>query len=173
LRYIRGVKKFSRRQLLALSAALATAGAVGTVGSWWDRATFEGYRALSLEEALFLDALAEAAFPSGGDPALGGGEAGVSSYVDGILVAMEPTQSKLLRLSLHALDASTLPTHGSRFRKLPPEEAHAVFLGWISSDIVELRSAVTSVYLFVGMAYTSHPLISERLQGMFRCGFGQ
>lgn len=164
---------FSRRQLFALSSALALAGTLGTVGSWWNRSPYQGFLALSLEEALFLDALAEAAFPAGGDPPLGGGEAGVSWFVDGILTAMEPTQAKLLRLSLHALDVSTIPTHGSYFQKLPATEAREVFSGWMRSDLVELRSTVTSIYLFVGMAYTSHPLISERLQGLFRCGYGR
>lgn len=93
------------------------------VGSWWNRTPEEGYRCLSLEEALFLDAVAEAAFPAGTGLPVAGGEAGVSWYVDSLLTGMEELQRNLLRLSLHAFDAETLPLHGSLFRHLPAAEA--------------------------------------------------
>lgn len=164
--------KLSRRQLLALSGAATLAAAGGVVGSWWNVKPGEEYRCLSLEEALFLDAVAEAAFPRGGDPELGGGEAGVSWYVDELLSGMEELQRNLLRLSLHAFDAETLPMHGSRFRHLPAPLAQEVLRGWLMSGLPELRNAFSSVYLFVGMAYTSHPTIAARLSPSFRCGFG-
>ena len=162
----------SRRQLLALSAATALAGTGAVVGSWWNPAPNQGFSCLSLEEALFLDAVAEAAFPKGGDPELGGGEAGVSWYVDALLTGMEPLQRNLLRLSLHAFDAETLPLYGSHFRNLPPSSAQAMLKSWMNSEIPEVRNAFSSVYLFVGMAFTSHPQIAERLSPSFRCGFG-
>jgi hypothetical protein len=165
--------QFSRRQIIALSGAVAVAGAIGgTLGSWWNQGNYDGLHTTSLEEALFLDAVAEAAFPRGGNPPLGGGEAGVAWYVDGVLLAMEETQRNLLRLSLHAFDAATLPTHGVFFRELPPQEALIVFKSWMNHPLPELRSAFSSIYLFVGMAYTSHPTISAHLNKHFRCGFG-
>lgn len=164
--------KLSRRQILALTAAAGLAGTLGVVGSWWNAKPDQAYHCLTIEEALFLDAVAEAAFPKGGDPDLGGGEAGVSWYVDALLLGMEEVQRNLLRLSLHAFDAETLPFHGARFRELPAATAQSVLRGWLNSEIPELRNAFSSVYLFVGMAYTSHPIISARLQPSFRCGFG-
>jgi hypothetical protein len=153
-------------------AALAAASTVGVGLQWWNQPAGEGYRQLSVEEALFLDALAEAAFPTGGEPALGGGKAGVSWYMDAVLVAMEPFQADLLKLSFHALNAATLPTHGAHFTALSPKEASIVLENWLASPIPELRGTATSVYLFIGMAYTSHPDVAPLLSRHFRCGYG-
>lgn len=170
----------SRRQLLGLAAASAAAVGLGaTAARWWEAPPGAPWQVLSDEEARFLDALADAAFPPAApdDPApvarIGGREAGAARFVDGILVAMEGDQRSLLRLSFHAFDAATLPTRAARFTDLPPEAARAQVLDWLRSPIPELRSAFTSVYLFIGMAWTTHPEVAAHLQPMFRCGYGR
>jgi len=155
------------------AAATADTGLGVTLGNWWEAPADAAFAVLSPEEARFLDVLADAAFPPGGDPAIGGSAAGAARYVDGILLAMVGDQRSLLRLSFHAFDAATLPTHGAHFSALDAAEAQAVMLGWLRSPIPELRSAFTSVYLFIGMAWTTHPEVVAKIAPMFRCGYGR
>jgi hypothetical protein len=166
----------SRRHLLAAAALVAVASATGTGGvgyHWWHQERAPSYRLLSADEAEILDALAEAVFPAGGTPALGGREAAISAYFDALLARLEPFQADLLRLALHSLDSLPLATHRAYFRELPTEAATALLAEWLSHPRAELRGVVQSFHLFVGMAYLSHPAIAPSLATHFGCGFGR
>ena len=165
----------SRRRVLAaagLAAATAALGAGGVVASWWNEAPEAGLRVLSSEEEGIVDAFGEACFPSGGDPAVGGREARCGRTFDRVLSGMVPAQSRLLKLALHALDAWTLTTHGSRFHRLPTPEATQVVQSWLNHDLPEVRGVVQSLYIFCGTAWTIHPDVAARIAAMSRCGYG-
>lgn len=168
--------RLTRRHVLAASALVAGGSLLGvgiTATRWWDQPAGAGMRSLSVDEAAFLDAFVEAAAPAGGVPALGGGSAGVSAAVDLVLAAMEPIQRDLLKLALHALDASTLPTHGAAFRDLPVAPASVVVEGWMRSEIAELRGVSASLYVFTMGAYLVHPDVAPMLSAWSRCGLSR
>lgn len=165
----------TRRQLLAaagLLAAASAAGVGGTLVAWWDQDPLAGHAHLSAAEVGFFDALAEAVFPAGGEPALGGREAGVCRYLDQVLSGMHPTQRNLVRLGVHALDTLPLPTRGARFATLDPASARDVLRGWLDHDRPELRGLAQSLYLFVAMGYLAHPAVAPALAPSFACGYG-
>lgn len=164
----------TRRHVLAAGALVAGGTAVGAAGvawSWWDQPAGAGYRHLSPDEAAFFDALAEAIFPAGGEPALGGGAAGVSHYVDGVLAGMHPTQRDLLRLAVHAFDALALP-EGGFFADLPHARARAQVEAWLVHPVFEVRGVFQSFYIFAVMAYLAHPQVAPIVGRSFSCGFG-
>lgn len=168
--------KITRRHVIVGLAAVTAAGAGGVgahVAGWWAQDPAAPFLHLSMEEVAIFDALAEAAWPTGGDPAIGGRDAGASRYLDGVLVGMPETQRDLLRLSLHAVDALPLPTHGARFRALPDADAQALLAAWLASETAELRTLVQSFQLLSGMAWTTHPAVAPRLVAWFGCGFGR
>src|SRR5262249_29739543 len=66
-----GRVRITRRQVLAAAAALPAAGGLAAAGlawRWWDRPPGEGLKVLSAREHDFVQALAEAWLPPGGDP---------------------------------------------------------------------------------------------------------
>lgn len=163
----------TRRQLLAAAAAFTGASAVGAgavVWSWWDQPADTPYATLSADEVAVLDALAEACFPAGGDPAIGGREAGVARYFDGVMQALVPGQQKLLKLAMHAVDTLPLATHGSHFSALPTPTSSELLASWLASDVAEVRGVAQSLTIFVSMAYFAHPAVTPRLAGLYRCG---
>ena len=169
----------TRRQLLAAAAALTggaalvgAAGVAGTAWRWWDQAPGAGYRNVSPDEARFFDALAEAVFPAGGQPALGGAEAGVAHYLDEVLQGMAPAQRNLIRLAAHALDNLARTSTGHALSDLPTPAATAVLRAWLAHPRPEIRGLAQSFYLFVTMAYLAHPDVAPLLVPSFSCGFG-
>lgn len=166
--------RVTRRQLLAASSLLGgavIAGAGGVAFRWWDQPSHTPYAVLSADEAAILDAFAEACFPAGGDPPLGGAAAGVGRYFDGILEGLVPTQQKLLRLALHGLDAFPLATHRAYLTDLPVPDATATVTAWLRSTRPEIRGLAQSFFIFVGMAWMAHPDVRPRIAPMFGCGF--
>jgi hypothetical protein len=166
--------RVTRRQLLAATALLggsviAGAGAVGT--RWWDQPAGTPYAVLSDDEAAILDAFAEACFPAGGTPAMGGAAAGVGRYFDGVLEGLAPEQQKLLRVALHALDALPLPTQGAYLSELPVPTASATIAAWLQSTRPELRGLAQSFFIFAGMAWMAHPAVRPSVAPLFGCGF--
>jgi hypothetical protein len=166
----------TRRHFLAATALVSAAGCAGVAGvvtSWWDQAPDAPLLHLSDDESAILDAFAEALYPSGGDPALGGKDCGAARYLDGLIGAMADEQANLLRLALHALDALPLATHGARLRNLAPPVSTEVVRGWLHVDQPELRGVVQSFSIFCGMAWFSHPDVAPRIAAMSSCGFGR
>ena len=164
----------TRRHALA-AAALVAAGAAAGVGGvawrWYDQPATAPFAHLSADEVAILDAIAEACFPRGGEPALGGAEAHVARYFDGVLGGLAEAQRTLLKLGLHALDALALPTHGGRLSELAVPDASDALAGWLAHPRHEVRGVAQSVTLFVSMAYFAHPAVRGSVSGSFRCGF--
>lgn len=168
--------KFTRRHLLATSGALAAAGAIGAGGlalRWWDRPPGAGFAALSLDEHAFVDAIAEAWMPEGGEPSLSGRQAKCGDFFDATLAAMPRQQAKLLKLLLQVLDDTTLVTHGAAFRHLDQAAREAVLHGWIHHDQHLLRGAVQALMILLGVGYTTHPDVAAALQPNFTCWYGR
>jgi hypothetical protein len=164
----------TRRQLLAAAAlvgGVATAGPAITAWRWWDQPADAPYAVLSADEAAILDAFAEACFPSGGDPPIGGAAAHTARYFDGVAQGLVPTQQHLLRLALHAIDALALPTHGGHLTTLPVAAASDAVAGWLRSPRAEIRGLAQSFFIFVGMAWMAHPDVRPRVAPHFGCGF--
>ncbi len=170
----------TRRQLLAVAAALATVpvGLGGVGWSWWGQAADVPLRHLSASEVAFFDALAEAIFPPGGTPALSGREAHVCRYIDAVLAGMAETQRDFFRLGLHALDALAWEQAGAALPDLAadpargPEAVAEVLRGWLVSTDGNLRGLAQSLHIFVGMAFLAHPDVSPVIADQFGCGFG-
>ena len=172
----RSVPRFTRRQVLATGAALATATVAvsgGRVASWWDRDAAEGYEALSAKEVSIVEALSDAMFPPGGDPALSGTEAGLARYFDGIMAAMDPPTDKLLRLLLNALDDWAFFETGHSYSKLPLEDRMSTLEGWMGHDSHHVRGAVSGLLVFLGMGYCGHPDVKAAAGWVFPCGYSR
>jgi hypothetical protein len=166
--------RVTRRQLPAAGALVGgtvLAGAGGVATHWWNQAPGTPYAVLSEDEAAILDAYAEACFPAGGDPALGGAAAGVGRYFDGVVEGLVPTQQKLLRLALHAIDALPLPSHGALLTDLSVPAASDAVASWLRSARPEIRGLAQSFTIFVTMAWMAHPAVRPRLAPHFGCGY--
>jgi len=164
-----------RRHLLAAGAVLALAGAASTAGvvySWWEQPPDAPLRHLSVDEVAVLDAIAEAVFPAGGEPALSGREAKVGRYLDALLAGMVPTQRDLFRLSLHGLNTLAFSETGATFSGLGPEGVGALLRSWLVCSDPNLRGIAQSLHVFVSMAYLAHPEVSPVIAAQFGCGFG-
>ncbi len=168
----------TRRFLLTASTAVAATAVLGTIGAgmvyrnWWDQPADVAMGVLSTDELAFLDAFADAIFPPDTGLPLRGREAQVGRTVDAVLVGMHPNQSKLVRLSLHALDQYSLPTHGTAFRNLPIDAAREVLHSLVSTEITEVRGLVASIYIFVALGWSIHPTVAPTLAVQFKCGYG-
>ena len=165
----------SRRHILALGAATAAVGALtagGTVYHWWDQPPSASYSNLSDEEAAFVRAWASAAFPPGETLSLDAGRAGLDHFFDATLTHLPETQRKLIKLLLHALNTGTVALRGSRFVSLSPVEARSVFHALSAHDLAELRGAASSLTVFLGMGYTTHPDVAPIMARWHRCGYG-
>ncbi len=161
--------------MLAATAALALVGTGGvgaTAWSWWNAPPDTPYIWLSAEEAAFLVALARALYPPGGTPAMGGDEAGADHFVDRVLGVMPEFQRHGLKLLMHALDNAAYLQDLSPFRHLPPAAAEARLWSWLEGPVAEQRSAVQSLALLVGMAYSTHPEVAPHFARWCGCGYG-
>ncbi|TNE85101.1 MAG: hypothetical protein EP330_27245 [Deltaproteobacteria bacterium] len=166
----------TRRHVLA---ALAGTGALAVLGggavgwSWWDRPPGEGLKALSVDEHAFVQALAEAWMPPGGDPVISGAEAGLGHFMDDLLGPMVPGQAKELKLLLNLLDDFTVPRRLSRFQHLDLDTRIEVLRGWFESDNHLLRSGVQALIALLASGYTLHPSVAERVRRWYPCGYGR
>ena len=159
------------------AGAFVTAASVASTAAvavrWWDQDVAAPYQHLSPEEVAFLDAIAEAVFPSGGAPSLGGRDAQVGRFLDFVYAGIPETQRNLLRLSFHAVDALPMATHATHFHALPLADAQALFRGWLQHPRAELRGIAQSLHVFVGMAYLTHPDVAPSVAPFFTCGWGR
>lgn len=166
----------TRRQVLAASAGVAVAGGLGAgtmAWRWWERPPGAGLAQLATDEHAFVQALAEAWMPKGGEPSLSGADAALGDFFDGIVDGMHPSTGRELRLLLAGLDALTLPTHLARYHTLGLGDRQDVLRSWLHSDITLLRSGVHAVVALVSLGWTSHPDVAERLRPYFRCGYSR
>lgn len=167
--------RITRRGVLAALAAVPVAGGLAAVGlraRWWDRPPGEGLVALSTDEHDFLQALAEAWLPPGGEPAISGSEAQVGAFLDQVVGAMSKPSARELKLLLQALDDWPIPRRLRPFRLLPLEVRADVVNGWLLSDQWLIRNAALGVLVLVGEAYSMHPDVVPGLRALYPCGFG-
>lgn len=135
------------------------------------RRLFFGYRAsskpmavLAAREVAFLDAAADAMFPSGGEIPLSGREADLPRYVDGWLVLLPGKQRVLIRALLLLVEQATLffPAPGPRFRRfsrLTVSEREACLTDWSASRLGLRRLVFTSLRAVLTMGYLGHPVV--------------
>lgn len=165
----------TRRHLLAATAALGAAAAVGvgtTAVRWWDRPPGEGLKVLSPLEHGFVQSVAEAWMPPGGTPALSGADAQLGHFVDETMSHMPATQAKLLKVLLHLLDELTLPTHMSTFHALSLQARQEVLQGWLDSPFFLQRQALGAVMALISFGWALHPEVAPVFQPLFGCGYG-
>lgn len=164
----------SRRTLLAMLGATAAAVGLGgavTAARWWDAAPDAPFAQLSAEEAAVVRAWAQAAFPGGESASLEGGDARLDRYFDALLGALPPTQAKLMKVLLHAIEAGSLLLGGGRFTRLEEPEARAVFHSLVGHELAEVRGAVLGLTTLLGAGYTTHPDVAPQLARLHRCGY--
>jgi hypothetical protein len=159
--------------MLAAVGAFAAASAIG-VGAlglhWYDQPAEAGYVWLSEDEARFVRAFAEGLFPAGGEPELGGGEAQLDRFIDGVIEHMPGFQQQGLKLLFHGIDALALSTEGQAFTALSASRRSGLILEWLQHPIAEVRSGVQSIVLLLGMGYTTHPKAVQTFSALTRCG---
>ncbi len=165
--------KITRRHVLAAALAVPASSAVGlgAVGyAWWDRPPGAGLLALSAEEHAFVQALAEAWMPPGGEPAISGSEARLGDWFDAVLAGMPGPPRRQLKALLHGLDHLPFP---SRYTTLQLDERQALLHGWLNSERYLLRSAIQAVMVLVGLGWSTHPAVVDTIRPWFGCTFGR
>ena len=144
-----------------------------TAWRWYDREPGEGLKALSPDEHDFVQAIAEAWMPHGGEPALSGAEARLGAFFDDIVAGMEPATGVEFKLLLQALDDLPMLTHLRPFRLLELDARIEVLDGWLHSDFALIRVAALGVLALAGAGWTTHPEVVPFFRPLFRCGYGR
>ena len=168
--------KITRRHLLALGAAVPAASALGAGGlawRWYGTAPAEGRAVLSDDEYDFMQALAEAWMPPGGEPFLSGADADLGGWMDELLSHMDATKASLLKVLMQVLDDAPLLTDASSFRSLQLSRRMELLQGWMTSTNSMFRAAVTGLVVLMGMGWTTHPDVVAVIGPMFRCGWSR
>lgn len=168
--------RLSRRHLLAasgLTVAAASLGPAALAWRWWEQPPMDGLRFLSEDEVRFFDAFAEAVFPGGGTPPLGGRDAQVGRFADEIWSGMVPFQRNLVRASVHAFDQLARVDGGDTLTRLSAADAQRVVSGWLHHPRSEVRGIATTFHIFSAMAWTTHPDVAPFFAPRFRCGYGR
>lgn len=170
-------RRITRRHVLAAMGAVPVVGALGagaTAWQWWDRPPGDGLLSLSSDEHAFVQALAEAWLPPGGEPAISGAEARLGDFFDDVVAAMSDEQAVELKLLLQLLDDLPRATHWGRpFRALELEARIAQLDGWVHHDQWLLRNAAVAVLALIGGGYTTHPDVLPMLSPWFKCAYGR
>ncbi len=167
--------QITRRHLLALGAATAAASVLGvgaTAAHWWNQPPHTGFKQLSSREAEVVRAWAAAAFPGGEAVALDGGQAGLDHFFDGVLSHTPATQRKLLKVLLHAVNTGAVALCGARLTSLSGPDARTVFHRLSAHDVAEVRGAMSSLTVLLGMGYSTHPEVAPIMARWHRCGYG-
>jgi hypothetical protein len=167
--------RITRRHVLATALAVPVVGGLASAGlawRWWDRPPGEGLKRLSADEHAFVQAVAEAWMPRGGDPELSGADARLGDFVDDVASGMTPGGGRELKLLLQLLDDLTVPTHLAPFRTLSLEARAEVLEGWLHRSPWLLRNAASGVLVLIGEGWAMHPEVIGWLRPSFRCGYG-
>jgi Gluconate 2-dehydrogenase subunit 3 len=163
--------KLSRRHLLALASLCALAGGAGVATEWWRTDPAPGRTFLDDDEAALLRALAGAAWPAV-DGLPGGDEMALDQFFDALMRSVPQLPRDLMRVLMHALDAWPTPLHLSDYVGMPVAQRQAVLQGWLDHPLLEVRSAVQSLVILLGMGWSRHPAVSMRLSLLSNCGLG-
>ncbi len=166
----------TRRHVLAASSAVAlvAAGGAGAIAArWWNLPADHGYIWLSAQEIAFIEALADALFPPGGEPSLAGADAGLSRWFDEVLDHLPPGKAREFKLLLHALDALATVEGGAGFAALDRATRWSMARSWVTSPIPELRGATLGLSTLLGGGYTTHPDAAPFFAKWHGCGYGR
>ena len=166
----------TRRQVLALTSLGVAAIGVGTalVGvSWWNRSPGTGYIHIDEDEALFIRAFSGATWPATHAVPQDGGELQLDHFFDESLRHLDDQPRTLIRLLLHAMESSTLPTHLAFFSSLSTQERQAVVQGWLVHLLPEIRQAAQTLCILTGSGYSTHPSVSPFFEAMHGCVYGR
>ena len=165
----------SRRKLLLYATAAlgsATIASSIVVGQWWNTPPQEPYVYLNKDEANITLLIAKAAFPAGEQHNIDGEQAGLDRFFDQFLGHLEPQNRKLLKLLLQATDRVSLPLYGQYFSNLPSDKQQSCLAYLINHQQNLIRSAYQSLVAILGMGYSTHPAMAEKLSLLHRCGYG-
>ena len=128
------------------------------------------YRHLARREVAFVNAVADATFPRGGELPASGSDAGIAAYVDRWLAVSTRRIRLLMRLLFFLVEHATLlaPAPGwggwRRFSSLAPEQRLAALDGWRTSRHFPRRLVFTSLRAVLTMGYFSHPPVLRQLR---------
>lgn len=128
------------------------------------------YRLLATREVAFLDAAAEATFPTGGAIPLSGRDADLPSYVDAFLESLPKHVRLQVRAMFLLFEQATIlfPAPGlggrRRFSALSPEQRVAVLAGWSQSRLFLRRLAFAALRAVLTMGYLGHPVAMRSLR---------
>jgi hypothetical protein len=170
------MRRLSRRHVLAAMGAVATAGALGAgvkAWTWWDTDPGAGLEALSTDEHDFVQALAEAWMPPGGEPALSGADAGLGRWMDDLVAAMSDASANELKILLQLFDEATIPSRLRPFRKLPLDTRIEVLRQWMTADLWLWRNGISALLVLIGIGWTTHPEVVGLMRPHFRCAYGR
>ena len=146
----------TRRSVL-LSGVLAGGAMVTGGGIRWASVPGEGMKILSSPESGVVETAAAVLFPTGVFP-VSGGDGKTAPEVDRILnEVLEPSAVAPFRTMLGALEWGTLVSRGTRFSRLPPDEAAHVLDVWGSENPFPRRIAFDSLQAIIGMAFLRRP----------------
>ncbi len=166
----------SRRKLLLLGAASSTLSTL-TIGravvGWWDRPPGAEYEVLDPDEAAFLRALADAAFPPVSSLARGGADCSLDHFFDQCCSVLPETPRNQLRMLLHLMDNLPRTSTLSTFTDLERTERQVVLDGWLGNSLAEIRAAAASLVVLLGMGFTTHPDNSPTFSAWYGCGYGR
>jgi hypothetical protein len=129
----------------------------------------EPHAHLARREVAFLEAAAEAMFPSGGAIPLSGREACLPRYVDRYFAALHSGKRLQIRLLLLFFEQATIlfpgPGRGGRrrFSSLAPAQRDAVLHAWAGSRMFARRLVVTALRGVLTLGYLGHPVALRHL----------
>lgn len=163
-----------RKLLLYASAALGSATIASSivVSQWWNTAPQEPYTHLNRDEANLTLLIAKAAFPAGEHHHIDGQQASLDRFFDQFLGHLQPQNRSLLKLLLQATDRISLPFYGQYFSNLSSDEQQSCLEGLLNHQQHLVRSAYQSLIAILGMGYSTHPEMAEKLSRLHRCGYG-
>ena len=163
-------RKFFFYAAAALSSASIASSIV--VAQWWDTAPQTPYTNLSTEEANTVLLISKSAFPAGEHHHMDGAQAQLDRFLDQFLSQINDQNRKLLKLLLQATERISIPTHGSYFSNLAENQQQRCIEDLVRHPQHLIRSAYQSLIAILGMGYSTHPDMAEKIATLHRCGYG-
>ena len=75
--------------------------------------------------------------------------------------------------TINGSPARFLIDSGATFTALSLPEQQVVLRSWFTNDVAEIRGAISSLVVLLGMGYTTHPEVSPIMSAWHRCGYGR
>jgi hypothetical protein len=155
--------RFDRRMLLRLGLGASALVVLSVVGAGFGllspRTPGRSRRVLTDDEALFLDAAADALFPPGNAVGVDGRDVGVPDGADMLLSGLPPNAVRVFHAVMSLLDLWPVLAMRSlsRFSALPLDERVAIFRDFDASALEARRGLVSLVRVLVSMFVFERP----------------